>query len=110
MASVSGILLQGLGLLLTGGCLLYAADEDTDQQQSVQEQHALQGKIRLMKQFMWGVAVYVIATGQPSFTGPTVTHECTLMLAEGACCSACEASDTCTPSCPALLPCLLMMV
>ena len=23
------------------------------------------GKIRLMKQFMWGVAVYVIATGEP---------------------------------------------
>ena len=45
--------------------------EDTDQPQSVQDQHALMGKIRLMKQFMWGVAVYVIATGEP---GPCSQH------------------------------------
>ena len=43
----------------------FCAGEDTDQPQSVQDQHALMGKIRLMKQFMWGVAVYVIATGEP---------------------------------------------
>ena len=29
------------------------------------------GKIRLMKQFMWGVAIYVIATGEP---GPGSQH------------------------------------
>ena len=41
--------------------LCYTADQDTDKHKTIEDQMQLRSKVRLMKQFQWGVAGYVIA-------------------------------------------------
>ena len=41
--------------------LMSFVGEDTDKPKTIQDQMQLRSKIRLMKQFQWGVAAYVIA-------------------------------------------------
>ena len=41
--------------------LLFNADQDTDKPKTVEDQMQLRSKVRLMKQFQWGVAAYVAA-------------------------------------------------
>lgn len=40
---------------------VYIADQDTDKHKTIEDQMQLRSKVRLMKQFQWGVAAYVIA-------------------------------------------------
>ena len=37
------------------------ADQDTDKPKTIEDQMQLRSKVRLMKQFQWGVAAYVVA-------------------------------------------------
>jgi len=40
---------------------LRVADQDTDKPKTIEDQMQLRSKVRLMKQFQWGVAAYVAA-------------------------------------------------
>jgi len=40
---------------------LQVADQDTDKPKTIEDQMQLRSKVRLMKQFQWGVAAYVAA-------------------------------------------------
>lgn len=50
-----------LACTYTSIALGYTADQDTDKHKTIEDQMQLRSKVRLMKQFQWGVAAYVIA-------------------------------------------------